>query len=132
MFDCIEHLPRPDLCFEAVVPLIQTGGFICLTTGDISSFNARLRGMNWRLIHPPTHVHYFSKQTLNQFLNRFGFEMIHCSYPGIYRSISMVLNQLSLKWLNRPLMKNVHISVFSHLMFYLNLYDVMFVIAKKK
>ena len=132
MFDCIEHLPRPDLCFESVVPLIKAGGLVCLSTGDISSFNAKMRGMSWRLIHPPTHVHYFSKHTIKLFLERFGFEMIHCSYPGIYRSLAMMVNQLSLRWWNRPLISPAFRSRFSNWMFYLNLYDVMFVIAKKK
>ena len=60
MWDTIEHLKRPDLFVQKAAADLRPGGLIALTTGDIGSLNARLRGARWRMIHPPTHLHYFS------------------------------------------------------------------------
>ena len=55
-----------------------------MTTGDIGSLMARWRGARWRQIHPPTHLHYFSKLTLAQLLERHGFTVAYAGYDGMY------------------------------------------------
>jgi hypothetical protein len=56
---------------------LEPGGLLALTTGDIGSLNARLRGSNWRMIHPPTHLHYFSVQSITSLLKRHGIDTVH-------------------------------------------------------
>ena len=73
MWDTVEHLPRPDRFIERARRLLRPDGRLFLTTGDISSLNARVRGANWRQIHPPSHVHYFSRRTIATLLERLGF-----------------------------------------------------------
>ena len=51
----------------------KAGGYIVITTGDISSLLAKIQRNNWRMIHPPTHLHYFSKRTLTKLLERIGY-----------------------------------------------------------
>ena len=68
MWDTIEHLSNPKGYLEKISEELKSGGFLAITTGDIDSLNARLRGRKWRQIHPPTHLHYFSKKTLIDFL----------------------------------------------------------------
>ena len=63
------------------------GGVIAVTTGDIGSLMARWRGARWRQIHPPTHLHYFSKLTLAKLLERHGFTIAYAGYDGMYRSV---------------------------------------------
>ena len=82
MWDTVEHLQRPDLFIEKVKDDLQPGGILALTTGDIGSVNARLRGQKWRMIHPPTHLHYFSAGTMKALLGRHGFDVVHLSHPG--------------------------------------------------
>ena len=41
---------------------------LVLTTGDIGSRLARMRGQKWRLIHPPSHLHYFDRVTVTRLL----------------------------------------------------------------
>ena len=48
MWDTIEHLKRPDLFIAKAARDLKRGGIIALTTGDIGSVNARLRGRRWR------------------------------------------------------------------------------------
>lgn len=133
MWDVIEHLARPDEVLGRVSEVVATGGLVAITTGDIGSLNARFRGKNWRMIHPPTHLHYFSQTTLGRLLDAKGFDVIHVEHPGVVRTIGqicygvLVLRQrmhgLYNALENLPLM-NRKIS--------LNLFDIMFVIARKR
>lgn len=94
LFDCIEHLIRPDLFIQKISKILKPGGHIFITTGDVSSINARLRGENWRLIHPPTHLHYFSRTTLNQLLLNYGLSTVQIKYPMIWRSMNQTLTSI--------------------------------------
>jgi len=133
MWDTIEHLPRPDLFIEKVGREIEQRGYIAITTGDISSLNARMRGKKWRMIHPPTHIHYFSVDTLTRLLDRHGFDVVHVSHPGNTRNLRSILHfilDLRLGWggLYRRItgwrIFNISLSV--------NLFDIMFVVARRR
>jgi 2-polyprenyl-3-methyl-5-hydroxy-6-metoxy-1,4-benzoquinol methylase len=131
MWDTIEHLKEPHLFVEKISSEIRTGGYLFLTTGDIGSLNARWRGPKWRMIHPPSHLFYFSRQTITQLLSNYGFRVVNIKYPGYYRSLSQMI--YSTFFLNRRLdplkvKKALKIIDFS---IYLNLYDIMLVAAQK-
>ena len=53
LWDTIEHLTHPVRVIEKAARWLKPGGLLALTTGDIGSPMARLRGQRWRLIHPP-------------------------------------------------------------------------------
>src|SRR5262249_21212633 len=91
MWDTVEHLRRPDLFIAKIARDLLPGGFVALTTGDIGSLNARWRGRKWRLIHPPTHLYYFSADTMAALLDRHGFFFVHLSHPGNSRNLRPVL-----------------------------------------
>lgn len=91
MWDTVEHLRRPDLFIRKAASDLKPGGVLAVTTGDIGSLNARLRGKRWRMIYPPTHLHYFSVRTLAKLLDRAGFDLIHVSHPGVSRKLSSIL-----------------------------------------
>ena len=44
MWDTIEHLKRPDLFIKKINKVLKKDGLLALTTGDISSIVAKLRG----------------------------------------------------------------------------------------
>lgn len=133
MWDVIEHLKSPDLYLEKISKNMASGGVIALTTGDIDSIMAKLRGKRWRLIHPPTHAHYFSKNTLTRLLDRYGYDVVNIEYCGSYRSIDNIAYNIFVLRLKIPfiykILKNIRITSLS---VYLNLYDIMYVIAKKR
>jgi len=121
LWDVIEHLERPDLFLRKIASLMAPGGHLFLTTGDISSPIARLRGRNWRLVHPPTHIHYFGRETIARLLERFGFEIVEIRHPGAWRSFHQLVATL-LRWPNaRRYIPGA---------FYLNLYDIMCLVAR--
>ena len=87
MWDTIEHVPDPDHFVVKAHELLAPGGHLFITTGDIDSFNARLRGAKWRQIHPPTHLNYFSKRTLGLMLTRLGFSVAGTETASYYHTL---------------------------------------------
>lgn len=133
LWDTIEHLVSPDKVLQKIFEILKPGGLIALTTGDIASLNAKFRGRSWRMIHPPSHVHYFTKKSISILLNRIGYEVLHISYPGYYRSLDLALHRFFAGYLKAPgiynFFKKIGITRFE---LYTNLFDIMFIIARKK
>lgn len=128
LWDVIEHLKDPNKYLNKINKLSNKGAFIALTTGNIESMNAKVFKENWRLIHPPTHLHYFSPKSIEEILNRNNFKIIHFEHCGYYRSIDFILYKLKLKKYFNFFLKNSKIKLPS---LYLNMYDIMYVIAQK-
>ena len=132
MWDTVEHLARPDAYLARIRELIRPGGFLFLSTGDIGSRAARRAGASWRLIHPPTHLSYFSRQTISGLLKRYGFEVKTINTMGVHRSVRQtfyslfVMRQPKLKWLYQLVSE----SRIGALPYYLNLGDIMIVGAQ--
>jgi SAM-dependent methyltransferase len=133
MWDTIEHLRRPDLFISKASRDLKSGGQIAITTGDIDSLNARLRGKSWRMIHPPTHLHYFSVATLGRLLDRNGFDVVHVSHPGNARKLRSVLYSLTKLKGNAPDVYDrlQSLSVFDRNIT-VNLYDIMYMVGRKR
>ena len=133
MWDTVEHLQRPDLFIEKAKDDLQPGGVLALTTGDIGSMNARLRGHKWRMIHPPTHLHYFSTSTMKVLLDRHGFDVVHLSHPGISRKLRSILYYV-LVWRTRK--TDLYNALSRWRVFDLrinaNMFDIMYVIARRR
>lgn len=132
-WDTIEHLGRPDAYVGRLAAHMPPGSILALTTGDIGSLNARVKGERWRLIHPPTHVHYFSKNSIAKMLDRHGFDVVHVEHAGFYRDVvSMAHNILSLRWGFDAAGNWIRRNGPSGFHLYLNLFDIMFVVAAKR
>ena len=133
LWDTIEHLRAPHLYLKKIAEHTAPGALVALTTGDIGGLNARLRGQHWRLIHPPTHLHYFSAATIARLLDTHGFDVIYNRYCGFYRSVgNMAYNILVLRQQRPRLFALLAKSGVTNLGFYLNLYDIMYVIARRR
>jgi SAM-dependent methyltransferase len=133
MWDTVEHLREPHRYVEKIAAHTEPGALLALTTGDIESLNARLRGRRWRLIHPPTHLHYFSPATIKLLLERHGFEVVYNRPCGFWRSFGNVAYNVLVLRQNRPaLFKPFEWTGLARLGFYLNLYDIMYVIARRR
>jgi 2-polyprenyl-3-methyl-5-hydroxy-6-metoxy-1,4-benzoquinol methylase len=133
MWDTIEHLARPDLYIAKLADHMRTGALIAITTGDFASLNARLRRTKWRLMHPPSHAHYFSIASMTTMLDRFGFDVIYARHCGFYRSLrSMAYGVFVQKHGDtRALDLPGRLGVGGWPL-YLNFYDIMYVIARKR
>jgi len=133
MWDTIEHLRAPHFYLEKISRLTEPGALLAITTADIETFNARLRGRQWRMIHPPTHLHYFSAASLSRLLQRYGFAVEYNRYCGFYRSLGNVAYNILVLRQKRPgLFRALEKTGLTGLGFYLNLYDIMYVIARRR
>jgi SAM-dependent methyltransferase len=132
MWDTIEHLARPEAYIERAAALIAPGGYIFISTGDIASAMARRQGRSWRLIHPPTHLFYFSGATLRRLLGRFGFRVQSVTSMGVHRSLRQTVYSLFVQRRPqlRPLYDRFAATSLGALSYYLNLGDIMLVTAQ--
>lgn len=132
LWDTIEHVQNPHLYIEKLARHMNPGAVVAITTGDIASGMARLRGKRWRQIHPPTHLHYFSRQTLAKLLEKHGLRVVHTSYDGMYRSVDLIAHILLVIRRQRQgvysALKRVGLLNWD---LYMNLYDIVLMIGQK-
>jgi SAM-dependent methyltransferase len=132
MWDTVEHLPHPVRFIEKASRWLKPGGVLVMTTGDIESPLARFQKEGWRLIHPPTHLFYFSVTTLSQAVERAGLKVLGTSHVGYYRGFQAMLYGMFVlgrkpTWLYHVFTLNGRIDF----PIYMNLYDIMMLTARK-
>ncbi|MBI4355015.1 MAG: class I SAM-dependent methyltransferase [Candidatus Omnitrophica bacterium] len=138
LWDTLEHLAEPDVYIAKASEVVREGGHLFLTTVDIGSYLARVQGRRWRQIHPPTHLHYFSRATMRRLLERSGFEVLGITAVGTHREITNMLRGLSLFGKSRVVrqlaeqMLEKTGRMWGHTSVYLNLGDNMFVAARRR
>jgi SAM-dependent methyltransferase len=132
MWDVIEHLNNPHLYIQKIAQVLEKGGRVYITTGDISGLLPRLQKRRWRMIHPPSHLHYFSKATISALLKKYGLEVLQVKYPSTARSLRQIYYSLFL--LNKPrgaVHEFFHRCIPENSFVSLNTYDIMLVVAEK-
>jgi 2-polyprenyl-3-methyl-5-hydroxy-6-metoxy-1,4-benzoquinol methylase len=133
MWDVIEHLHNPQLYIRKLSEGLADGGYVYLTTGDISALLPRLQKRKWRMIHPPSHLHYFSRNTLSLLLEKYGLSVIRVSYPGTARSLKQIYYSLYLLRKRESAFKmGLYDRIPAKAFITLNTYDIMLVVAQKK
>jgi SAM-dependent methyltransferase len=75
MNDVIEHLVGPGEAVARVRALLRPGGLIGLVLPDAGSKLARVMGRRWWSVIP-THVQYFTRNSIRVLLERHGFELL--------------------------------------------------------
>ncbi len=135
MWDTIEHLGAPEEFVRKAAHMLKSGGTLALSTGDIGSLNARIRGKNWRLISPPHHIHYFCASSVRALLERNGFHPPKVRYDAFWRSLGSSC-RLALGNPRTGMLKTVYDlltkSGLLNVSFPLNLFDLMTVYAVKR
>lgn len=133
MWDTIEHLARPDSYIAKLAEHMDSGALLAITTGDFGSLNAQVRRTKWRLMHPPTHAHYFSLASIGTLLERFGFEVVYRRHCGFYRSLKSmaygVFDQRHGTQFVGNLIQRLGIGEWP---IYLNFFDIMYVVARRR
>ncbi len=132
MWDVIEHLSDPGAFLAKAQKECEPGAMLYLTTGDFGALLPRLQGKKWRMIHPPTHLHYFTKKSMTVLLEKHGFEPVFFKYPPVYRSLGLIYFALFIlnkkpsrfhQWMYDKIPKAAAIPI--------NTRDIFFVGAKK-
>jgi SAM-dependent methyltransferase len=78
MGDVLEHLTRTDEALDRVRRWLVPDGVLILLLPDAGSRLARLLGRRWWAV-VPTHVHYFTPNSIVRMLDRHGFEVVDMS-----------------------------------------------------
>lgn len=73
--DVLEHVSDPRTMLADVSSVLKPGArfYACFPNAD--SIRARLHGVNWRMIRPIGHLHYFSMQSAKCLLESCGFNV---------------------------------------------------------
>jgi SAM-dependent methyltransferase len=133
MWDVIEHLSDPGAFLAKAHKECKPGAMLYLTTGDFGALLPRIKGKKWRMIHPPTHLHYFTKKSMTALLEKHGFEPVFFKYPPVYRSLGLIYFALFIlnkkpsrfhQWMYSKIPKAAAIPI--------NTRDIFFVGAQKK
>ena len=125
MGDTIEHLRRPRAYVEKAAAILKPGRILALTTGDVGSLVARVRGRHGRLYHPPFHLHDFSSETIARLLQRCRLEVVEIGAVGFFRSLDTMLFRLSRESpIQRALYGMVKKIRITRVLVYPNLYDI--------
>ena len=134
LWDTIEHLTEAESYLARIEELLSPGGLLALTTADIGSRLARWQGPRWRQIHPPTHLWYFSRQTMRRTLDRFGFDLIWFRRVGMHRSLGQIVYALTSLGRPKPSLISACCAKLGleQLTIYLNTYDTMMVVARRR
>jgi SAM-dependent methyltransferase len=127
LLDVIEHLPNPRETIELCSHYLSPGGVLLLTTGDFGSIVARVAGAKWRLMTPPQHLWFFTRESIRRFSENAGLEFVSYDHPWKLVPLSLIIFQLArilgMQPTRRPQASNVGIPV--------NLFDAMRVVLRK-
>jgi len=134
MWDTVEHVDALDEMMHAVADAVKPGGILALTTSDIGSLLARVRGPRWRQVHPPSHIWHFSSSTVRRMLSRFGFDVVALSHEGVTRTVGQIIYSLTTLRTGRPsrLYGLCERWGLDKLRIWLNAFDEMLVIARRR
>jgi SAM-dependent methyltransferase len=128
MFDVIEHLPQPRDTLALCGRYLRPGGVIVLTTGDFAAITARALGAKWRLMTPPQHLWFFTRESLRRMTAPLGLSIEHFDHPGKIVPLSLIVFQLKrmlgLRGSQHPSASRIGIPV--------NLFDAMRVVLRKE
>jgi SAM-dependent methyltransferase len=100
IIEVIEHLADPRPTIAAVLKTLRPEGWLLISTGDVGSLRARIRGGRWGYLRPPGHVSYFTHRSLAQLLTSAGFRHVKPvstynlafpSIPGLKPSRSRII-----------------------------------------
>ncbi|MFZ4813514.1 MAG: class I SAM-dependent methyltransferase, partial [Phototrophicaceae bacterium] len=135
MWDVIEHVPDPKANIQRAAELLRSGGVFSLITPDVGSWVAQLTGRRWigyKLSEE--HVYYFSVKTLSRMLNEAGFDVIHVRHEGKFVTLRLLLDRLGFyaPWLSAPLQAVERALNLSQRSMYINPFDIVWIIARKR
>jgi SAM-dependent methyltransferase len=73
MNDVIEHLRQPWAYCHGLHELLADEGHFFAVTGDVDGLKSRLLGKHWDIMQDPTHLYFFSQQSLTRTLQWAGY-----------------------------------------------------------
>lgn len=82
LWNTIEHMSEPRDSIGRVAQLAAPDALVVVTTGDVTGTLARRSLVDWELMAPPEHMHFFSPRTITLLLERAGLEVRRIAHDG--------------------------------------------------
>ena len=73
MFDVIEHLFDPRAVLTATRAALKPGGILVVSTPNFKALSRFVLGVDWAVLSPLEHTHYYTERTLAAMLKGCGF-----------------------------------------------------------
>jgi SAM-dependent methyltransferase len=129
--DVVEHLRDPGAALERIAALAAPGAVLYMTLPDAGSRIARLLGGRWWSVIP-THLHYFTRQSLLTLLRRFGWGPLELRTAPKAFTIRYYLGRLGGYWppAARALIRAAEIAGIAERLWAPDLRDRMAVVAR--
>ena len=134
MWDYVEHVPDPAANLEKAFDVLQPGGYLALSTGDVDSLLARLAGRFWHLMIPPRHLYFFSPVTIRRLVTAAGLDLVQIGRPGKRVPLDFAawkLATMTLPGLSAPVVQTCERLGLGRVAPSVNLFDIMTVYARK-
>ena len=87
-----EHLYTPVAYMKEIHRVLKPGGVLYAAVPNLGGVAATLRGEQWDLVHPVSHVRYFDRRSLADMADRCGFDVLR---PAYVRRGTSVLAQIA-------------------------------------
>lgn len=127
LLDVVEHLPSPHETLALCARYLTPGGLLMITTGDFASPYARLSSARWRLMTPPQHLWYFTRESIRRISHPLGLSMESYDHPWKVVPISLIAFQI-----RRMLgIRTTGTSTTSGVGLPVNLFDAMRIVLRK-
>jgi len=127
MLDVIEHLTDPSDTLKKINSCTEKNSLLIISTGDFGSFCSLIFKKYWRLMTPPQHLWFFNKKSIIKLLEIHGFKVESISYPFKFVPINLIIFQIARYLGLQKFLKSLRIQGG----IYINLFDVMRIIARK-
>ncbi|MHA3904146.1 class I SAM-dependent methyltransferase [Castellaniella sp. WN] len=129
-WDVLASMTNLHATVQKSAQILRQGGHVIFTLPMGDSLACRIAGARWPLWIPPVNLHYFSKRSIKELLDKHSFEIVRMEYLAKRVSANFMLLKLArsfgLKYLEGPLAG----ASFSWAI-PVNLGDILTVIARK-
>jgi len=127
LLDVIEHLPDPAGTLALCERHLNPGGIIVIATGDFGALPARLAAARWRLMTPPQHLWFFTRDSMRGLAASLGLSLARFDHPWKIVPLSLIVFQVKRMLGLRPR----RMAAASTIGLPVNLFDAMRVVLRK-
>jgi 2-polyprenyl-3-methyl-5-hydroxy-6-metoxy-1,4-benzoquinol methylase len=98
-FDVLEHIHDPMNALRNIHAMLKPGGLLVLAVPNSASWVLKLLGTRWEDLQRANsgeHLYFFNRETLNQILEKTGFEVLEIKTMGRYFKLGHLCHRLQI------------------------------------